>query len=88
MILKKDEFIQFFKIVLGKIASAARNLIDSSPQTEATTFAFSSVFILLLWVGYSTCPCLDILFVRRPKLNTFPAIAIAGFLIVNYRIST
>ena len=45
---EKDKFILFFKIVLGKIASAARNLIHSSPQTEATTFAFSSVFILLL----------------------------------------
>ena len=37
-----------FKIVLGKIAYAARNWINSSPQTEAMTFAFSSVFILLL----------------------------------------
>ena len=43
-----DEFILFFKIVIGKIASAARNLINSSPQTEAMTFVFSSVFILLL----------------------------------------
>ena len=45
---EKDEFILFFKIALGKIASAARNLINSSPQTEVTTFTFSSVFILLL----------------------------------------
>ena len=45
---EKDKFILFFKIILGKIASAARNLIHSSPLTEATTFAFSSVFILLL----------------------------------------
>ena len=42
-----DEFILFFKIVLGKTASTARNWISSSPQTKATTFAFSSVFILL-----------------------------------------
>ena len=28
---------------------AARNWINSCPQTAATTFAFSSVFILLLW---------------------------------------
>ena len=40
------QFILFFKI--GKTASAARNWIKSSPKTEATTFAFYSVFILLL----------------------------------------
>ena len=45
---EKDEFILFFKISQGKIASATRNLINFSPQTEATTFAFSFVFILLL----------------------------------------
>ena len=38
---EKDEFIKFFKIVLGKIASAARN----AHQTAATTFAFFSVFV-------------------------------------------
>ena len=38
---KKDDFILFFKIVLGKTASAAYNWINSSPQTEATTFAFA-----------------------------------------------
>ena len=35
-------------MVIGKIASAERNLINSAPKTAATTFAFSSVFILLL----------------------------------------
>ena len=35
-----DKFILFFKIVLGKTASAARNWINSFPQTEETTFAF------------------------------------------------
>ena len=35
-------------------ASAARHWINSSPQTEATTFTFSSVFILLLWFHQST----------------------------------
>ena len=45
---EKDVFILIFKIVLGKTASATRNLINSSPQTEETTFALSSVFILLL----------------------------------------
>ena len=43
---EKDEILLFLKIVLDKIASVARNLINSSPQTEATTFAFSYVFIL------------------------------------------
>ena len=46
---EKDEYILFFKIVPGKIVNAARNWINSSPQTEATTFTFSFVFILLPW---------------------------------------
>ena len=33
-----------------KTASAARNCINSAPQTETTTFAFASVCILLLWL--------------------------------------
>ena len=33
--------------------STARNLINSVPHTAATTFAFSSVFILLLWLTIS-----------------------------------
>ena len=54
-----------FKIVLGKIAYAARNWINSSPQTEAMTFAFSSVFILLLCtrtprsISKNVCPASD-----------------------------
>ena len=43
-----DEFNLFFQIDQGKTASAARNLINSGPQTDATTFAFASVSILLL----------------------------------------
>ena len=56
---EKDEFALFFKIVLSKPASAARYWINSSPQTQATTFAFSSVFILLLYyTWYWRClPC-------------------------------
>ena len=38
------------QIVRRKTASAAWNRINSAPQTEATTFDFSSVFILLLWL--------------------------------------
>ena len=30
-------------------SSAARNWINASPKTEATTFAFSSVSVLILW---------------------------------------
>ena len=37
------------KSSLYKINGAARNLIHSVPQTQVTTFAFASVFILLLW---------------------------------------
>ena len=36
------------KIALCKTIGAARNWMNSSPQTEGTTFDFSSVFILLL----------------------------------------
>ena len=32
------------------VGSAARNLTNSSPQTEATSFAFASVFVLLLCI--------------------------------------
>ena len=51
---EKDEFILFFKSVLGKISSAARILINSSLQTEATTFAFSSVCVS--FYEYGTVP--------------------------------
>ena len=44
-----NKFIPFFKSSQCKIASMARNRINSVPQTAATTFAFSSVVILLLW---------------------------------------
>ena len=36
-----DEFNLFFQIDQGKTASAAMNLINSVPQTAATTFAFA-----------------------------------------------
>ena len=48
-IWEKVELLLFFKIDRGKIASAARNWINSVPQTDATTFAIASVSILLLW---------------------------------------
>ena len=41
------QFILVFISSWCKIASAAGNGINSVPQTAATTFAFSSVFILL-----------------------------------------
>ena len=46
-----DEFILFLQIGRGKTDSAARNWIKSAPQTDATTFAFASLSILLLWVA-------------------------------------
>ena len=45
---EKDEFILFFKSSNCKIASTARNWIKPSPLTAVTTFAISSVLILLL----------------------------------------
>ena len=40
--------ILYFKSSWDKIASTARNWINSAPQAAATTFAFSFVFVLLL----------------------------------------
>ena len=38
-----DEFIIFFQIDRGKIASAASNWLKSAPQTDTTTLAFASL---------------------------------------------
>ena len=46
---EEDEFILVFISSWCKIAGVARNWIILSPQTAATTFAFSSVFIFLVW---------------------------------------
>ena len=46
---EKVEFILFFQLDQGKTASVARNVINSAPQTDAMTFAFASVPILLLY---------------------------------------
>ena len=43
-------------VLVPQIAGAARNLINIVPQTAATTFAFSSVYILLLCL-HSTQYC-------------------------------
>ena len=45
-----------FNLSWCKTASVARNLIKCCPQTEATTFAFCSVFILLWWDQTETQP--------------------------------
>ena len=50
-----EEFDDF----ICKIASAARNRSNSVPQTAATTFAFSSVKILLLSAHLSLSPRLN-----------------------------
>ena len=47
---ERNEFILFFKSSWCKIASAARNWINSVPQTATTTFAFSSMAADLPWV--------------------------------------
>ena len=48
---KTVEFNRFFQNDRNKTASAARNLTNFAPQTDATTFALPSVSILLLWCG-------------------------------------
>ena len=45
---EQGELNLFFQIVWGKTAGAAKNWINSAPQTDATTFAFASLSILLL----------------------------------------
>ena len=57
-----------------KIASAAKDLIISVPQTAATTFAFSSVFILLLCFLHSTFssilyPCIPLSLYLHARLD-------------------
>ena len=70
-----DEFILFYKsswcnssfspkTSYYKIANAARNWINSVPQIVGTTFACSSVFIILLWVHCSKLPLIQRLFLR------------------------
>ena len=45
---EKVQFILFFQTDGGKTASAARNWRNVVPQTDATTFAFAYVSILLI----------------------------------------
>ena len=48
---KKAVFNRFFQNDGDKTASAARNLTNSVPQTDAKTFALPSVSILFLWLN-------------------------------------
>ena len=41
------------------VASVARNVMNSVPQTAATTFAFSSIFIIVLWLVYMSPACVQ-----------------------------
>ena len=45
-----NSYYVFFKLSWCKIASTARSWINFVPLTASTTFAFSSVFILHLWI--------------------------------------
>ena len=65
------------KIVQCKTDSAARNWINSSPQTEGTTFAFSSVCILLLWWQTSLAQCtsqVSLLTCKKHTLRNAPPV--------------
>ena len=57
----KVQLILFFKSSWCKIASAARNKINSAPQAAVPTFAFSSVLILLLWNSPSSMEIRNVL---------------------------
>ena len=49
MIFRNGWVHPILQIVLGKIANVARNWMNSVPQTEATTFAFSSVLFFYVY---------------------------------------
>ena len=61
---EKVEFILFFYKDQGKTASGARNLINSAPQSDTTTFALSSI-ILSFFYELNTA----LVFLRRPELE-------------------
>ena len=61
------EFNRFLQIYRGKKYSTAMNWTNSATQTDAKTFAFASLSILLLCEGGSLLYC--ILF---PKWSEFP----------------
>ena len=63
------QFILFFKSSYSRIASMARNWINSVPQTATTTFAFSSVSFLLL------CLLLWIDTYLQIRIEVFPLVA-------------
>ena len=65
---EKNELNQFFKSSWCKIASAARNWINSVPQEATTTSASSSVKILLLCICHTFCR--DSLFISLIMLVT------------------
>ena len=48
-----DEFILIFKIFFVQNSKSGKELNQLCPQTAATTFAFPSVFILLLYAYLS-----------------------------------
>ena len=52
--IKTEEKTKVVRIY--SIPCRGRNWINTSPLTEATTFAFSSLFICLLWSGKTNSP--------------------------------
>ena len=64
------QLILFFISFKCKIASAVKKLIKFCPPTAATTFAFSSVIILLIrWQAWFLCEYLDYFWDGVPKTN-------------------
>ena len=81
------------QIVQWKATSTARNLINSALQTESTTFAFSSVFILLLWQGrtYTVCYLLvtviSIIFTDYMVSQLIRSVTVISIIFTDYRVS-
>ena len=80
MIRRKRLIHPILQIIVVQIASTSMHLINSVPQTAETTFAFSSVCILLLWFRYLVEKCNETLVDDSMKKVVFIGVLdIAGF---------
>ena len=80
MIKRKRLIHPILQIIFVQIASTSMHLMNSVPQTAETTFAFSSVCILLLWFRYLVEKCNETLVDDSMKKVVFIGVLdIAGF---------
>ena len=80
MIKRKRLIHPILQIIFVQIASTSMHLMNSVPQAAETTFAFSSVCILLLWFRYLVEKCNETLVDDSMKKVVFIGVLdIAGF---------